>query len=431
MDRPVPVPACHLSPSRSLPRSPAEGAATRSVADLEVGLRRATRDRRVRSGQDRRQRDLGPPNGIERRQFDRRSHDRRVPGRHDRRRGERRGTENRRAAADHRVALARRKQAARLASRSYDPQTFGTTRTPRLLRVIVITIVAVACLLAATLTERADAAAAAAVPGVVKASAGKVSATLSYQRRNASGKLKVYGKLRLTVRSGKKTVLKSVALRGEAKESWITRPSLKLADVNGDATVDAIVQTFTGGAHCCSVSAIAPSTDSGWAKPFTRNWADFGYELKNLDDTPQLEFKASDARFTAAYGPYAATRVPIQIFRVEGTGFVDVTRQFPDWIKQDRDERAKDWQESATFDADARALAGRNAAAAWIADLLLLGDVAGAKAVVDASAARGDFAGDEGKWFPGQLGHDLKAWGYLTDPTTIGLTDTPAPMPMP
>lgn len=385
----------------------------------------------MRSGRDRRQRDIGPPNGVERRKFDRRSHDRRSPVGQDRRRGERRGTENRRAAADHRVALARRKQAARVASRSYDPQTFGAPRTPRLLRVVVITIVAVACLLAATLTERANAASATAVPGVVKASSGKVSATLSYQRRKASGKLKVYGKLRLTVRDGGRTKLKSVPLRGEAKESWITRPSLKLADVNGDGTVDAIVGTFTGGAHCCSVSAISPSTPTGWAKPFTRNWADFGYELKNLDATPQVEFKASDARFTAAYGPYAATRVPIQIFRVEGTSFVDVTRQFPDWIKQDRDARAKDWQDAATFEADARALAGRNAAAAWIADLLLLNDTAGAKAVVEASAARGDFAGDEGKWFPGQLGHDLKAWGYLEDPTVIGLTDTPAPMPIP
>lgn len=416
-----------------MPRSPAEGAATRSVADLEVGLRRATRDRRVRSGKDRRQRDIGPPNGIERRAFDRRSRDRRAPGSNDRRRGERRGTENRRAAADHRVALARRKQAARVASRSYDPQTFQATRTPRLLRVIVITIVAVACLLAATLTERADAAALApkkAAPGVVKASAGNVSATLSYVRRTTGGKLKVYGKLRLTVRGGGRTILKNAALKADAKESWITRPSLKLVDVTGDGAVDAVVSTFTGGAHCCSVSAIAPSTPTSWGKPFTRNWADFGFELKNLDDTPQVEFKASDARFTAAYGPYAATRVPIQIFRVQGTEFVDVTRLFPDWIKQDRDEKAKDWQDAATFEADVRALAGRTAAAAWIADLLLLDDVAGAKAVVDASAARGDFAGDEGKWFPGQLGHDLKAWGYLSDPTTIGLTDSPGPMPI-
>ena len=59
----------------------------------------------------------------------------------------------------------------------------------------------------------------------------------------------------------------------------------------------------------------------------------------------------------------------------------------------------------------------------------MLGEVAEAKAVVDASVARGDFAGDAGKTFPGQLGHDLKAWGYLADPAAIGLTDSPAPAP--
>lgn len=387
----------------------------------------------MRSGKDRRQRDIGPPNGIERRSFDRRSHDRRATGSNaDRRRGDRRAAQNRRAAADHRVALARRKQAARVASRSYDPQTFQATRTPRLLRVLVITLVAVACLLAATLTERADAAAPKkAVPGSVKATAGDVRATLTYERRTSSpGKMKIYGKLRLTVRGGGKMLLKNAPLKAEAKESWLARPSLTLADVTGDGIVDAVVRTFTGGAHCCTVSAIAPSTATGWGKPFNRNWADFGYDLKNLDDTPQLEFKATDARFTGAYGPYAASRVPIQIFRVSGTEFVDVTREFPDWITQDRDDKAKDWQDAATLEADIRALAGRTAAAAWIADLLLLGDTAGAKAVVDASAARGDFAGAEGTWFPGQLGHDLKAWGYLTDPTTIGLTDAPGPMPV-
>lgn len=412
-----------------MPRSPAEGAATRSVADLEVGLRRATRDRRVRSGVDRRRRDLGPPDGVERRHFDRRSHDRRAPGRGDRRRGDRRGTQNRRAAADHRVAQARRMQAARIASRSYEVAPTHAGQTPRLLRVAIITILAVGCLLAATLTERADAAAAAAVPGSVKASAGTVRATLSYQRRTTSGKLRIYGKLRLTVRDGKRTLLRNAALKGEAKESWLARPSLDLADVSGDGAVDAVVRTFTGGAHCCTVSSIATSTPTGLAKPFNRNWADFGYDLKDLGGTAQLEFKAWDARFTGAYGPYAASRTPIQILRLSGTTFSDVTREFPDWIKQDRDEKAKDWQDAATLDAEIRGLAGRTSAAAWIADLLLLGDVAGAKAVVDASAARGDFAGTEGSWFPGQLGHDLKAWGYLTDPATIGLTDAPAPMP--
>ena len=388
---------------------------------------------------DRRTRNVGPPEGIERRRVDRRSHDRRTGTRGDRRRSNRRGSQNRRAAADHRVAVSRKTQAARVASRSYSPEAFTQTRTPRLLRVLLITLVAVACLLAATLTgpiNRAGAAAkpkAKAVPGTVKAKSGAVSATLAYERTKMSGSLKVYGKLRLTVRAPGKKTLASVKLRGEAAEGWLVRPTVTLVDVTGDGALDAVIQTYTGGAHCCTVSAIAQSTETGWSKPITRNWADYGYELKNLDDLGPSEFKAYDMRFTGAYGPYAASRAPIQIFRLTGGVFTDVTREagMRSWVQQDVTNRAKDWQDAATEDADFRGIAGRTAAAAWIADLLVLDQVAEAKAVVDASAARGDFAGDEGKGFPGQLGHDLKAWGYLADPAVIGLTDAPAPTTTP
>ncbi len=364
--------------------------------------------------------------------MDRRSHDRRSGTRGDRRRSNRRSSQSRRAAADHRVAVSRRTQAARVASRSYAPETFTDTRTPRLLRVLLITLVAVACLLAATLTgpigEAGAAAKPKAVPGTVKVKSGGVTAVLAYERKKMSGALKVYGKLRLTVRApGRKTLI-SVKLAGEASEGWLVRPSVSLVDVTGDGILDAIVQTYTGGAHCCTVSAVAQSTPAGWAKPITRNWADYGYEIKNLDDAAPAEFKAWDMRFTGAYGPYAASRTPIQIFRLVGGVFTDVTRDFPDWIQQDANDKAKDWQDASSFEADVRGLAGRTAAAAWVADLLLLGKTAEAKAVVEASAARGDFAGDEGKGFPGQLGHDLKAWGYLADPTVIGLTDSPIPV---
>ena len=56
-------------------------------------------------------------------------------------------------------------------------------------------------------------------------------------------------------------------------------------------------------------------------------------------------------------------------------------------------------------------------------DLALLGEYDAAKAVYAAADARGDLAGFIG--FGGQLGHDLKAYGYLPDPGLIGLTDAP------
>lgn len=300
------------------------------------------------------------------------------------------------------------------------------TRTPNLLRAIIITLVAVACLLAATLTGPVDKAGAAAPKkktGTVKAVSGDVTATLSYVRQD-SGKLKVYGKLRLTVEADGRKTLRKVKPRGGADEAWVVKPSLKLADVTGDGILDPIVETYTGGAHCCTLSAIAPSTATGWAKPVTRNWADYGFKLENLGGTSQVEFKAYDQRFTGAYSSYAASRSPLQIFRFQDGSYADVTREFPDWIKLDATDRAKDWQDAATEDQEFRAELGRSAAAAWIADLALLGDYEAAKAVVKASSDRGDFAGT-GSDFPGQLGHDLKAWGYVPDPALVGLTDDP------
>ena len=107
-----------------------------------------------------------------------------------------------------------------------------------------------------------------------------------------------------------------------------------------------------------------------------------------------------------------------------GTSLNVVTTQFPDWIRQDIVQQQSQWNDAGKLDdAEARVEAGRAAAAAWIADLVMLGDFEGAKAVFNASQTRGDLKGDEG--FGGQLGHDLKTWGYLSDPAVIGLSDAP------
>jgi hypothetical protein len=76
-------------------------------------------------------------------------------------------------------------------------------------------------------------------------------------------------------------------------------------------------------------------------------------------------------------------------------------------------------------------VSARTATASWVADLALLGQLEQARAVISTAAARGDFnlyLQDPSRLpgsFAGQLGHDLKAWGYLADPTVVGLVDAP------
>src|SRR5690606_15077986 len=138
----------------------------------------------------------------------------------------------------------------------------------------------------------------------------------------------------------------------------------------------------------------------------------------NLGESPLPEFSARDARFTGAYTSYAASRSPVRVFSLGGgREFVDVTRRFGDHIRADAAEHAAAWAAAPNVSDDAfiRAEAGRGAAIAWIADLLLLGDVNRAREVVAAAQARGDFNGyadpsGASVELTAELGRDLKAW---------------------
>lgn len=142
-----------------MPRSPNEGAQTRQASEIEIPGRTPppTQDRRVRSGVDRRVRDVGPPDGIERRRAprraaDRRAHghiDRRSPARPDRRKQPRRSSVGRRGQVGGLPQRVPRAADGPLPPRRNSPRVLTTT--DRVLRGMLIVIVAVACLLAATL----------------------------------------------------------------------------------------------------------------------------------------------------------------------------------------------------------------------------------------------------------------------------------------
>lgn len=314
----------------------------------------------------------------------------------------------------------------RVASREYGPLNERTARAPKILRALLIAAVAIASLMAATLEEAKSAtiAAAAGKAGVVTKTAGGVTATVAYVRQGRPSTGANYSQLRLTVRAPGRTTLRRLALRGKGGTAFLTRPQLTVRDVTGDGVGDVIVDVFTGGAHCCSVSTIVRSTPKSWGSPLVHDWADHSYELKDLGGSSTPEFVTDDPRFTGAYAAYAVSASPIRIYSMEGGQLKVVTTQFPDWIRQDLKQWEQRWQDIAKDnDADIVAQGGRAAVAAWVADLALLQQFDAAKAVLAAAQARGDFNDFPG--FGGQLGHDLKAWGYLADPAVIGLTDAP------
>lgn len=115
------------------------------------------------------------------------------------------------------------------------------------------------------------------------------------------------------------------------------RASLQVADLDADGEPEVLVDTYSGGAHCCTTARIY-----GWQPAAGRYgrlrsvaWGDVGYRLQDLDADGRPEMVGADPVFSYAFSSYAASVFPPQVLRFSrapGTGAArleDVTRDFP------------------------------------------------------------------------------------------------------
>lgn len=246
-------------------------------------------------------------------------------------------------------------------------------------------------------------------------------------KRTKVGSQKRYTDLRLTLgQEGVVDGFQSFKIRGAARESWSIKPFLNLTDVSGDGIPDGIVDIYTGGAHCCSVSAIALSTGpSSWAKPIVQEWGGWA-SLKDLGGNGVSEFLTTDTRFDYAFTSHAGSALPLVIKAVQNGQLVDVTTQYRAELQADADQWSQALDEAIkeppTDEGWANRQYHRSLLAALLADQLRLGAVDAAKATVAAAVARGDLdAKDKDDVWDIDVGGKLQEWGYTTDFKALGL----------
>lgn len=215
------------------------------------------------------------------------------------------------------------------------------------------------------------------------AGATTVRATVMFEKRGPA-----YTNIRLTVtRDGKAWRSRPLGT------AYSTRPRVFVRDLDADGELEAWVDIYTGGAHCCDESRFFRYVPSrrAYAGTFHR-WGNVGYRLKNLDRRGAIELVSADDRFAYAFTSFAGSAFPIQIWEFGRGRLRDVTRLFPAQVEADAKRL---WRQ---YLANRRSSDMRGVLAAWQADQYLLGREAEGWLALNTARKRGDLQGPNGEW---------------------------------
>lgn len=127
-------------------------------------------------------------------------------------------------------------------------------------------------------------------------------------------------------------------LQVEAATSTYNDGTVKLQDLNSDNTPEVIVESYTGGAHCCTAFHIYTWQGDQFIPTQTTLLDGRGGIFEDLDGDGNAEFITSDNSFLYAFSSYAGSFPPSLILSLQDGEFVDVTQQFPSHL------RATAWQ---------------------------------------------------------------------------------------
>jgi hypothetical protein len=240
--------------------------------------------------------------------------------------------------------------------------------------------------------------------GSVTHSAGDVSATLEWDGAESG----VSNPRLSVVRGGVRYDLTIVDICDVGcivlPDDATTKPgesAVKVADLDGDGEPEVLVDTFSGGAHCCTTTRLLTWDGTGY-QPKDIEWRDVGYELRDADGDGRPELVGYDPVFSYAFTSYADSAFPPLVYQAGKGQVTDVTRKFPKIVRADAALKLKALRHARKGE-DVR-----GELAAYVADQYLLRHGSTGLAEVDHQRRKGRVSAG----FRALLLKRLKAWGY-------------------
>jgi len=170
---------------------------------------------------------------------------------------------------------------------------------------------------------------------VKTATADGLTAELSVNRQADGLKLPT-----LVLRQNDRIVLNQpITLAGEDFILGVDGPLI--TDLDGDRIPEVMVLLATRGAHCCSISKLfTRTTNQPTYTEQTHFWGNFpaAPQLTTLNKPGGWVLLSQDDRFSYAFGGYAGSVRPPQVWRLQKGSLEDVTREYPDLVRSHAQE---------------------------------------------------------------------------------------------
>jgi hypothetical protein len=203
-----------------------------------------------------------------------------------------------------------------------------------------VTRVAIVCALAALAC--AGAASAGPVPVMERASAGMLTIELTYHLDKATEDFeRRYTHMHLKVlRSDIAQIDADVPRVCPGCSTWPgsggdpASSSVRARDLDGDGEPEAMLDLYTGGAHCCLYTTFFRYVGGQYVRR-VHSWSNPGYRLRDVGSDGRTEFITADDRFNYAFSCYACAGAPLLVQRYAQGKLVNVTRRFPQLARAD------------------------------------------------------------------------------------------------
>jgi hypothetical protein len=161
-------------------------------------------------------------------------------------------------------------------------------------------------------------------------------------------------------------------LQIEKKTSTVSMASVFLQDLDNNGVPEAIIRTFSGGAHCCTSHTIYTWQEKQFNKTEIEYLDGIGGSFQDLNNDKIFEFVTYDNSFLYTFSSYAGSFPPSRIYTFQNGKLENVTRQFPQKLQA----TLKDMQQ-AFNETKKQGYEVNGVLAGYVAQKILLGDYEG------------------------------------------------------